>query len=283
MIALLLLVLTVGGSNDGLIAGPVETVATGFGFTEGPLWIPGTGLVFSDLTADAIFRPDKTFFRKPSSDSNGLTLDREGRLIVCEQASRRITRVENDGTVTVVADAYLGRKFNSPNDVVVRSDGMIFFTDPPYGLRDREPELPFSGVYCVMPGQVVKLLSVYFKHPNGLAFSPDEKTLYIGDSGDGFIEVFEVAADGTLANARLFARLPTPDGMKTDELGNLWSSSEDGVRVYKSNGELVTTVQFPASPANCGFGDEDGKTLYVTARQGVYRLRCSVRGVRSAR
>ena len=267
-------------AGGDLVQGPVETVATGLGFSEGPLWIPGKGLVFSDIPADAICSADKTVFRKPSGQSNGLTLDREGRLIACEGGNRRVTRTEANGAITVLAEQYLGRKLNSPNDVVVRSDGTIFFTDPPYGLEGREAELPFSGVYAIAPDGNLKLLSVYFKFPNGLAFSPDEKTLYVGDSGSGFIEAFDVQKDGALTNARTFATDVGPDGMKMDEQGNLWTSAKDGIRVYRPSGERVTTIAFPEQPANCAFGDDDGKTLYVTARHGLYKVRCTVRGIR---
>jgi len=263
-----------------LVQGPVETVATGLSFSEGPVWVPGKGLIFSDIPANTIYAADKSVFRKPSGKSNGLTLDREGRLIACEQEKHRVTRTEPDGTITVLADSYLGRKLNSPNDVVVRSDGTIFFTDPPYGLEGREAELPFSGVYAIAPDGKVTLLSVYFKYPNGLAFSPDEKTLYISDSGAGFIEAFDVQKDGMLTSARTFATDVGPDGMKVDEKGNLWTSAKDGIRVYRPSGELAVTIAFPEQPANCAFGDEDGKTLYVTARHGLYKVRCTVRGIR---
>jgi gluconolactonase len=280
MIGLLVVCAAAGAEAEGLTVGPVETVGLGFQFTEGPLWLPGTGLIFSDIPADTIYRGDKTVFRRPSGKSNGLTLDPQGRLIVCEHENRRVTRTEKDGAVTVLADRYSGKKLNSPNDVVVRSDGMIFFTDPPYGLEGREPELSHAGVYCIAPDGKLTLLSTHFKYPNGLAFSPDEKSLYLGDSGAGFIHVFEVAKDGTLINMRLLGTVANPDGMKVDEQGNLWASVKDGIRVYRPDGALAATIPFPEQPANCAFGDEDGKTLYVTARHGVYKVRCAISGLR---
>jgi gluconolactonase len=281
MIALLIASAMCCGAEGDLVAGPVETVAVGFEFLEGPLWLPGTGWIFSDIPADTIYKADKTVFRKPSGKSNGLTVDREGRLIACEHWNRRVTRTEKDGTVTVLADQYLGRKLNSPNDVVVRSDGMIFFTDPPYGIEGREAELPFKGVYCITPEGEVKLVSVYFTSPNGLAFSPDEMTLYIADSGEGFIEAFDVGKGGVLRNARLFCKdIATPDGMKVDEAGRVWTTAQDGVRVYRPTGELIATIAFPEQPANCAFGDDDAKTLYVTARHGLYKVRCAAAGLR---
>lgn len=265
-------------SADDFVQGTPEPVSTGYGFTEGPVWIAGKGLLFSDLVAGAIYAADKSEFRKPSGKSNGLVLDRQGRLIACEGANGRVTRTEPDGAATVLADNFLGRKFNSPNDVVVRSDGTVIFTDPPYGLEGREPELPFSGVYAIAPDGKVSLLISHFRHPNGLAFSPDEKTLYIGDSGDGFIAAFDVRPDGTLFNARTIAAVEVPDGMKVDEQGRLWSSSKEGVCVFSPKGELLKTIVFPEQPSNCVFGDQDGKTLYVTAQKGVYKIRCAIRG-----
>lgn len=265
-------------AGDPLMVGPVETVADGFQFTEGPVWVPGTGLLFSDIPADTIYKADKSVFRNPSGKSNGLALDKEGRLLACEHWNRRVTRTEKDGTITVLADSFLGKKFNSPNDLTVRSDGTIFFSDPPYGLEERERELPFSGVYAISPKGEVSLLCVQFKYPNGLAFSPDEKTLYIGDSKAGYIHAFDVADDGSLDRCRLFAENVGPDGMKMDAQGNLWTSANDGIRVYAPDGTLLQTMPFPEKPANCAFGDDDGKTLYVTARKGLYRVRCAVSG-----
>ena len=279
----ILLCVLVAGAGESLVAGPIERVLTDLQFSEGPVWLPGEGLIFSDIPADTIYRADKSVFRTPSGKSNGLALDGEGRLIACEHGNRRVSRTEKGGRITVLADQYLGRKLNSPNDVVVRSDGTIFFTDPPYGLEKREAELPFSGVYGIAPDGKLTLLSVYFKHPNGVALSPDEKTLYVADSGASFIEAFDAAPDGSLENARLFAKDVDPDGLKMDERGNLWVAAADGIRVYRSDGALVETVKFPEQPANCAFGGDDGKTLYVTARHGLYKIRCAVKGARQGK
>lgn len=263
-------VMLAGGK--GLTAGPVELVSEGYGFTEGPVWMPGEGILFSDIPADTIYRGDKTVYRNPSGQSNGLALDRQGRLITCEHGTRRVARTEKDGSTSVLAGSYQGKKLNSPNDLVIRSDGAIFFTDPPYGIEEGQAELGFSGVYLIDPRGGLTLLFDEFKRPNGLALSPDEKTLYLGDSGAGIIHVFDVAGDGTLSNGRLFAKCPGPDGMKIDEQGRLWTTAGDGVRVYAPNGSLLETIAFPEKPANCGFGGEDGAVLYVTARQGLYRV-----------
>ena len=283
MLLTILVAFSIAQAPAPLVTGDVEMVADGFMFTEGPVWLPGQGLVFSDIPADTIFREDRSVFRNPSGKSNGLALDREGRLIACEHWNRRVSRTEQDGTITVVADTYLGRKLNSPNDLVIRSDGTIFFTDPTYGVENRERELPFAGVYTVEPGGNVKLLSVYFEQPNGLALSPDEKTLYVGDSAGGFIQAFDLAEDDALRQSRLFAKDVGPDGMKMDERGNLWTTARDGVRVYSPEGTLLQTIEFPEKPANCAFGGPDGKTLYVTARRGLYRVPCGVSGLAAGR
>lgn len=268
-----------GAASEELATGPVELVAEGFEFTEGPVWSAKEGVLFSDIPADLIYRADKTVFRKPSGKSNGLTFDRQGRLIACEHWNRRVTRTEVDGSIMVLADSHDGKKLNSPNDVVVRSDGSIFFTDPTYGLEGRPAELDFSGVYLIRPDGTVRLLTSEFKYPNGLAFSPDETTLYIGDSGEGLVRSYAVAPDGTLGNGRLFCTVPAPDGMKMDSRGRLWVTARDGVRVYRPTGEQAGIIEFPEQPANCAFGDEDMKTLYVTARHGLYKVRCGVAGL----
>lgn len=270
-----LLAAVLAASGDSIVSGSVDKIATGFQFTEGPLWTATSGLIFSDIPADTIYRADNSVFRKPSGHSNGLASDGEGRLIVCEHGNRRVSRTEKDGNVVTLADRYLGRRLNSPNDLVIRSDGRIFFTDPPYGVKPEERELPFCGVYSIAPDGTLALLSVYFRSPNGLAFSPDEKTLYIGDSEDDFIEAFDVLEDGRLGNARFFANVPTPDGMKTDGRGRLWVTAKDGVRVYNPDGSQAGTVALPEQPSNCAFGGPGGGTLYITACTSVYKVLCA--------
>lgn len=272
-----MLVLAAGG--EALTAGSVQLVADGFKFTEGPVWMPDGYFVFSDIPANTIYKDDKSVFRRPSGKSNGLSLDNQGRLVACEHWNRRVTRTAEDGSITVLADQYQGKKFNSPNDLAIRSDGAIFFTDPPYGLEDREAELDFSGVFMVVPGEEPKLLFKEWERPNGLAFSPDEKTLYIGDSQAGIIHAFDAAKDGTLSNGRLFAETPGPDGMKVDKQGRLWTTASDGVRVYAPDGVLVGTIEFPRKPANCAFGGENGRTLFVTARDSVFQVAIAAEGI----
>lgn len=268
----------------------IAKVSTGHQFTEGPVWRADGTLLFSDIPADRIYTGKREIFREPSGQSNGLTLDREGRLIAAEHKTRRVTRTEKDGSITVLADAFEGKKFNSPNDVIVRSDGVIFFTDPPYGLEGgmANSELGYSGVYAINPEtKVVTLVGKNFNKPNGLCLSPDEKRLYVADTeGDhapseekGDIQVFEKGGDGAYTGGKVFCQLPFPDGIKSDVQGNIWATCKDGVRVYGPAGVLLDTVVLPEGPANCGFGGTDGKTLYITAVTSVYTVKTSVAGI----
>ena len=270
----------------------LERLATGFQFTEGPVWRASEGsLFFSDIPANRIHKwsPDKgvTVFRDPSGNSNGLTYDKEGRLLICEHGNRRLSRIEKGSSYMVLADRFSGKRFNSPNDIVVRSDGTIYFTDPPYGIQPEQQELPFQGVYRLDPvSRKLTLLVDDFERPNGLAFSPDETVLYIADSSARrHVRAFEVKDDGTLDNSRVFAeirsKLPgNPDGMKVDVDGHLYVSAAGGIWVFSENGEHVGTIETPETPANCAFGDEDWKSLYIAARTSVYRIRLGVPGIR---
>ncbi len=206
------------GLGDLVESGVPERIATGFKFTEGPLWHPDGYLLFSDITGNTIYKwtPDGMIepFRSPSGYSNGLTFDKQGRLIVCEHSNRRITRTDLDGTVVVLADKYDGKRLNSPNDAVVSSDGSIYFTDPPYGLTAQHgvpgtQELSFQGVYRILPdGKTFELLMNNIHRPNGLAFSPDEKVMYIADTERSTVYAFDVQPDGTLANRRFLLLYP---------------------------------------------------------------------------
>ena len=227
--------------------------------------------------------------------TNGLTLDRQGRLIACEHGNRRVSRTEKDGTVTTLADHYEGKRFNSPNDVVCRSNGDIYFTDPnsvarrnpPDPHNDFKTELGFNGVYRLSAAGKLELLTKDMPYPNGLAFSLDEKKLYIANSRlDKFWMVYDVKADGTLAEGKKFldvAQEPgdaVPDGMKVDRAGNVYATGPGGVLVISPRGKHLGTIEVPEIPANCAWGEVDGKTLYITARTGVYRIRLNVSGVR---
>ena len=266
----------------------VEKVLSGFQFTEGPLWVKDK-LLFSDIPASTIYRwtpgaGRAEVYRRPSGRSNGLTLDGRGRLIACEH-DRRLTRTELDGTVKVLAESYEGKRLNSPNDVVVARSGAIYFTDPPYGLNDRQEgkELPYQGVFRLGVLGGLTLLDDTFERPNGLAFNPDESKLYIDDTAKRHIRVFDLRKDGSTCNGRVFAELKgpkpgNPDGMKVDIHGNVYCTGSGGVWVISPSGEPLGVVETPEVSSNVAWGDADFKTLYITAQTSVYKVRTTTGG-----
>jgi gluconolactonase len=299
----------------------LERMATGFTWTEGPIWIPAGYLLFAEITSNSIRKltPDGTvsIFLQPSGykgtapyggkepGSNGMTLDRSGRLTVAGHAHRDVWRLESldpKGRVTVLADSYEGKKLNSPNDLVYKSDGSLYFTDPPYGLPtqgDNDPikELPVSGVYRIpkafdqKPGAApardqLQLLIKDLPRPNGIAFSPDEKYLYIADSGPRKIWMrYRVKNDGTLADAKVFydatsdTRPGGPDGIKVDREGNLYGSGPGGIWIFSPEGKPLGVILIPERASNVNWGGADRKTLYITASSSVYRVTLKVPGV----
>ncbi len=270
----------------------LERVAGGFKFTEGPVWRDDT-LLFSDIPNNRTVRWQESeegfsvsTYRTPSGNTNGLTLDRESRLISCEHSARRVSRQEVDGTYVTLADSYQGKSLNSPNDVVVRSDGAIFFTDPPYGVEDLglQPDLDFRGVYMITTDGALRLLVDDFDRPNGLAFSPDEKTLYIDDSRRRHVRAFTVHADGALADGRLWTDMNSPDagspdGMKVDRNGNVYCTGPGGIWVMNPAGHVLGRIIGDEQPANLAWGDGDWSALYVTARTSLYRIRLNTTGI----
>ena len=275
--------------NNLIERGNPEKLAGDFQFTEGPIWQADGSLLFSDIPANRIYRwtPDEgaQVWREPTGNSNGLTLDREERLIACEHSGRRVSRTEADGTVAAIASHFKGGRLNSPNDVVVKSNGVVYFTDPPYGIQPEEREQPVNGVYRILTDGTLELLVEDFDRPNGLAFSPDESILYIDDSPRRHVRAFDVRADGTLANSRIIADMDhpqpgSPDGMKIDEEGHLYVTGATGVWVFEPNGELLGVVATPERPANCAWGDADRKSLYITAQTSLYRVRTKVAGAK---
>jgi gluconolactonase len=255
-------------------------------FVEGPVWIAAENrLLFSDIpakmlmewTAEKGVRPVR-----PTAASNGNTLDGDGRLVSCQHATRNVVRRDAGDVETVVVERFEGKKFNSPNDAVVKRDGTIWFTDPPYGIPAGEAkEQEENRVYCFDPkSKSVRVVSREFDMPNGLAFSPDETRLYIADSGKKQrVGVFEVKADGTLSEAVRWLE-GGADGVRTDAKGNLYTTAGDGVRIYNPEGDRIATIALPEKPANCAFGGKDGKTLFVTARTGLYAVPVLVGGSR---
>ena len=267
--------------------GEVEQLATGFGFVEGPVWHPDGYWLFSDIPSNRIHKitpeGEVEIYREPSGNSNGLTLNRTGRLLACEHGNRRVSIADIGGTEETFVDTYEGKKLNSPNDVVVHSSGAVYFTDPPYGIKPEQMEQPCAGVYRVDPDRAMRCVIADFEKPNGLAFSPDESVLYIDDSHHQHIRAFDVAADGSLNNGRMFADLSddgdgVPDGMKVDQEGNLYATNALGIWVYNPAGDFLGLISVPEVPANCAWG-EDGRTLFMTARTSVYRVRMRIAGI----
>ncbi len=269
--------------GDTLLAGEVEKAAGGFRFTEGPVWHPDGFLLFSDIPANKILKwtgPNEVeVFREDSGQSNGLAFDNQGRLIACEHGSRRVSRSVLNGASTAIAETYDGKRLNSPNDCVVRSDGMIFFTDPPYGLGNREREIPFNGVYRVMPDEEPVLLDDTFDRPNGIVLSPDESVLYIADTAKNHVRAFDVDSSGGISNGRVFGFAPNPDGLTIDRDGRVYVTSHEGVVVFNTQGDRVEVIALPETPANCAFGGAENKTLFMTARTSLYAVKLKVPGL----
>jgi gluconolactonase len=282
----------------------IEKLACGFTFTEGPLWRQQGALWFSDVVGNVVrqWSSDGTVTEilKPGGydgnalpaggfiGPNGMIADSDGAVLLCQHGNRRIARISKDRKVTTVIDSFEGKKLNSPNDLVYRSDGTLFFTDPPYGLpkQDDDPakELPFNGVYKLNDGKLQVIIKDLTR-PNGLAFSPDEKTLYVANS-DQKRKVwmrYDVAADGSVSNGILLSDVTSetegglPDGMKIDSAGNIYATGPGGIWVFAPDGKHIGSIKPPEIPANCGWGD-DGKSLYITARTSLYRIKLNATG-----
>jgi gluconolactonase len=271
-----------------------ERLGTGFLFTEGPVWHPvGKFLIFSDMPGDHMrrwsAREGVTTYRKPSNMANGNAYDRQGRLLTCEHATSRVVRTEPDGRLTVLASHYQGKELNSPNDIVCRRDGSIYFTDPPYGRVkfygvERPQELPFQGVYRVGPDpEHPELLVDDFDRPNGLCFALDEQRLFINDTARKHIRVFDVTPTGGLRGGRVWAETRgdkpgAPDGMKIDARGNVYCCGPGGIHVFSPDGSLMEVIEVPEYTANFCWGDDDYRSLFITASTSLYRIRTAVPG-----
>jgi gluconolactonase len=304
------------------LTSPIQKLASGFDWSEGPVWIkPGQAplksgpaswkqggyLLFSDVPSNTVYRWKEgegvSVFLKPSGytgkiprggepGSNGLTTDSQGRLVLCEHGDRRVGRVEKNGDHVTLADKYLGKRLNSPNDLAYKSNGDLYFTDPPYGLEgnvdDPKKEIPFQGVYRLKPNGELTLLTDQMSRPNGIAFSPDEKILYVANSDEkrAVWMAFDVKPDGTLGQGRVFfdatsmvspAKKGLPDGLKVDASGNLFATGPGGVFIFSRDGKHLGTVDTGEATANVAWGD-DGSTLYITADMFLCRIKTKTKG-----
>ena len=281
----------------------LERLHTGCRWAEGPAWLgAGRYLVWSDIPNDRMLRYDETdgsvsVFRQPAGYSNGNTVDRQGRLVTCEHGGRRVSRTGHDGSIVTVADRWQGRRLNSPNDVVVKSDGSIWFTDPAYGIESdyegnrAESEIGACHVYRVDPasGEVEAVVTDMVR-PNGIAFSPDETKLYVVDTGrthgdryPAHMRVFDVGEDGKLSGGRVFADCTAGlfDGLRLDSEGRIWSSAADGIHCYDPDGTLLGKVRVPEIVSNCVFGGAKFNVLFITATTSLYAVRLMVNGQRT--
>ena len=266
----------------------LELVATGFGFTEGPVWDPAGFLYVSDEEINKIYRVFADGHREAwvdLGDPDGNTYDVHHHLVDCASVLRAIIRMDSEGHYTVLADRFEGNRFNSPNDVVIGPDKAIYFTDPTMDLPASEKqEIPFQGVYRLDDRGEVRLLTKELTQPNGLAFSPDGKRLYVDDSEQRNIRVYHFHPDGSISNGRIFGseagpeKSGVPDGMKLDDKGNLYVTGPEGIWVWDAQGQHLGTIVLPEQPANLTWGDPDYRTLYITATKSVYKLRTQAQG-----
>ena len=281
----------------------LERLYSGCAWAEGPAWFAaGRYLVWSDIPNDRILRFDEadgnvSVFRQPAGNTNGHTVDRQGRLVSCEHGNRRVSRTEHDGSIVTIADRWQGKRLNSPNDVVVKSDGSIWFTDPTYGIdsdyegNKAESEIGACYVYRVDPASgSVEAVITDMVRPNGLAFSPDEKKLYVVDTGrthgpdnPAHMRVFDVDENGRVSGGRVFADCTAGlfDGFRVDEDGRIWTSAGDGIHCYDPDGTLIGKIRVPEVVANCVFGGAKRNFLYIAATTSLYRVKLMVNGLKT--
>jgi gluconolactonase len=269
---------------EGVGAEDVTEVQGGFQFTEGTCWFPEEGVLrFTDIPNSRIHEVDAqggvSVWREQSGKANGLGVTPEGDVIACEHQNRRVTRSDTSGAIQVVAEDYQGLRFNSPNDVIIRSDGTIYFTDPTYGLDGAAQELSFQGVFRVAPDGTVSLVGDTFSQPNGIALSPDEQILYVTDSDADELHSFPVNADGSTGpGTKMLDTAGTPDGMAVDDGGNLYLTTTAGIDVLRPDGTAWGTIPVNEKPSNCAFGDADRQTLYISAQTSLYKVRLNIPG-----
>jgi gluconolactonase len=282
--------------SDIVVSPEAQRLATGFGFTEGPLWHPAGYLLFVDIRRSQIFKlvpgGEPELIRENSGESNGMTFDAQGRVVICEMVNRRVTRMEGDGSFTVLAERLDHKRLNRPNDVVGKSDGSLYFTNP--GRERLDPatvDMAFNSVHRIRTDGTVDVVIPNFDYPNGLAFSPDESVLYVANTRPGqYIMAYDVQPDGTVSNGRRFAEMPSadatngvPDGMKVDQEGRVYCTGPDGCWVFEPSGTLIGIIHLPEYPANCAWGGPDHQTMFFTANTSIYSLRMKTPGTRIPR
>jgi gluconolactonase len=261
----------------------IDRVAGGYRFTEGPAWSREGFLVFSDVPNDQILKyvpgEKPTVFRENSNGANGNAFDAQGRLYSCESRTRRVVRMDKKENLQVLADKWEGKRLNAPNDIVIRKDGHVYFTDPAFGKQADTRELDFYGVYHITPKGELRLVAKPAGRPNGIAFAPGGHVLYVANSDEHNVRAYDVDHNGEVSNERVVISgvSGVPDGIRVDEKGNIYVAA-NGVVIYDSHGKLTDTIEFSETPANCAFGDSDLETLYITARTSLYRVRRNVKG-----
>jgi gluconolactonase len=261
----------------------IDLVAGHFRFTEGPAWSREGFLLFSDVPNNQILKyvpgEKPTVFRENSNGANGNTFDAQGRFYTCESRTRRVVRMDKKGNLQVIADKWEGKRLNAPNDIVVRKDGHVYFTDPAFGSQADARELNFYGVYHVTPKGELRLIAKPAGRPNGIALSPNGRVLYVANSDEHNVRTYDVDHNGETTNERVMISVVNgvPDGIRVDEKGHLYVAA-NGIAVYDAQGKLMETIELSEKPANCAFGDSDLQTLYITARASLFRMRRSVKG-----
>ncbi|WP_185958322.1 SMP-30/gluconolactonase/LRE family protein [Fodinibius sediminis] len=278
-----------GAAQQTVTDDKAKKVTNGFSFTEGPFWHSEGYLLFSDIPANTIYKwipgsMESQIFLKPSGHSNGIAMDSSGRLILV-QHDGKVSAVNTDKKMVLLADSYRGKRFNSPNDLTIASDGRIYFTDPPFGVSDSDKELMFSGVYLLREGEEPEMLFDGFQTPNGIVLNESESKIFVNDSQSGDIMVFEIADDGTFEEPELFASVGasaesgSADGMVMDREGRLYSTGPAGIHVFNSSGEQIEKIDLPVRATNMAWGGNGNKTLFITTPSAIYKLPMKAEGI----
>ncbi|HLJ46825.1 MAG TPA: SMP-30/gluconolactonase/LRE family protein [Bryobacteraceae bacterium] len=270
-------------SGQNLSDVKMEKIVSGFTFTEGPVWSHDGSLYFSDIPTNRIMMLTPghplSVFREASNGGNGNTFDEQGRFYSCESHARRVTRTDKKGKIEVLAERYEGKRLNSPNDIVVRKDGQVYFTDPAFGAANDSRELDFYGVFHISSRGVIEVVAKPKGRPNGIALSPNGRTLYVSNSDERNIRAYDLERNGSASNERVLVSgiEGVPDGLRTDEKGNLYLAAKH-LFVYSPDGKTIGKIETSETPSNCAFGDADFQSLYITARGSLYRVRLDVKG-----